>query len=160
MVAGVDGDGGHAAHVHCETALIDLRAQAVDEALGRAVLGCALRDHGHHSGVAGRVDVDGGNEGDVGIAPNGGRKGADAALVGGPGEVGRQQNGPVEAGTEPLGQQVVGPPGGQRRRVVALVGHPEADREHRNGDGHQDHEAEDRHERRSLLDLTAPPERR
>ena len=89
---------------------------------------------------------------------NGVGEAADAALGGAPGQVRRQQHRSVEAGPEPLRQQVIGPSRGLGGRVVALVGDPQADREHRNGDGYQDGEAQAGHEPRPLLDLAAPAE--
>ena len=117
-------------------------AQVVDQLRRRLVLRRRGREHLDHRGVARRVRDRGAHErhsghlrqrvveaSDVGLC-------ARAALL-----VGHDEQRTVEARAEPLGEQVVGAARGVSGRLVARVGHAEAQREERRGEQDQDEQA-------------------
>ena len=139
----------------------DVLAQRADELLGGLVLRAGL-GHGEPPGdraVVRRLRAP--HEGDpVGVL-HGGRDRAEGGLVGALGDLRHEEQRAVEAGAEALGEQVVGLSGVGVLRVVALVGEPEADAEHGQGEHDQDRQAADGRRPRVVLHepAVAVPER-
>ena len=71
--------------------------------------------------------------------------------------VGHEEEGPVEARSEPVDEEVVGLAGGGVLLEVALVGEAEAQAEDGQGEHHQDDGADDGRRPRVVLDQPAPP---
>ena len=83
--------------------------------------------------------------------------GASASMIGAGGQLGDEQERAVEAGAEPVDQQVVGLLGGGVLGEVALVGEAEPQAEHRQGQDEQHERAGDGRGPRAVLDHPAPP---
>src|SRR5579859_2110951 len=106
-----------------------------DEGAGRRGFGGGGGDHADDRGtVAGHGR---GDRGDAGLGLQGGGQPGERGRSGRGGGGAGQLQGAVEAGVEPVGEQLVGVAGGGAGRVVARIGGAEPQRQHR--DGQHDH---------------------
>jgi hypothetical protein len=112
-----------------------------------------------HSTAVGRSGVVGARRRDEGDARIGGDRLLDAVEGSGVGalrQVGDEEERAVEPGTEAVDEQLVGLPGRGVLGEVALVGEPEPQGEHRDGEDDEERRRPDRRDPRAVLDAPAP----